>query len=397
MSIKENTIDLSKYICILENKSGEHKGVRYDKATGKLVQTTNANYGSIEIFDHINNRLINQKYNDSQELMEETITHFDKKGNIKFKEFTIPSNVPGQYDVYRQMPDGKIIVKAKSFRDPVTGEYKMVRNLTSPSGVTSKINYSESNDGSYTYDYVIKNKEGQIIDEIHSKYTIIDEKHSVSEVNGQIYDILRYDDQLIVTPKGKSSTILYFKDLFEYKNPGLVNTVSRLPGDELISLERMYVKIGKYINDKNACAEANSSMFSAFTSGASYNNINIGKEMWDSYCAFLHELGHLKFEKLTKEEFKQIRDVYNRELAAFLKESCGAEQNNLSYLIDTDHYLNDCENKGCIEEAVADIMAMRRVPEDKSVVDTGIRNLRFQEAFPETIACVNRIFNNKLL
>ena len=46
-----------------------------------------------------------------------------------------------------------------------------------------------------------------------------------------------------------------------------------------------------------------------------------------------------------------------------------------------------------LEEAISDILAMRLIPHDKNLGDTAIRGLKFQENFPETIACVDKIFS----
>lgn len=390
--VRGGTINTSLYTVTLSNSAG-YKSFRYDKVTDELSETVVAKTAdkvtTIESRNFVNNKIVSHQFDVNNEFIGETITQMDSKGKIKFKEFTIPSNVPGQYDVYRQMPDGKIIVKAKAFRDPVTGEYRMVRNLTSPSGVKSKINYSESNDGSYTYDYVIKNKEGQIIDETHVKYSVIDENHFVSEVNGIRYNVERNQYGILVTPEGKCTTLLNFKELIKEYDPAIVSTVLRLPGDELLNLKNLYVNISKSENAFNANTETLRRGI-PMASG----DIYIGDYFKDSANVFLHELGHLKFKRLKDSELEEIKTVFEKELAAYKKVSCGADERLVGYLIDTEHYLNDRD--GAIEEAIADILAMRRVPMDKDA-DVAIRNLKFSEAFPETVACVNKIFDNKLL
>lgn len=63
----------------------------------------------------------------------------------------------------------------------------------------------------------------------------------------------------------------------------------------------------------------------------------------------------------------------------------------MSYLIDTDHYLN--VNRGAIGELVADTNAQRAVLTDVVLADVGIRTLKAQEYLPETIATISEILN----
>lgn len=399
LKISENTLNPSEYGVSFTNKRKITNQI-FDKKTNNpvLTEKTTLEDGKIEINakDYMHNNLISQKLNENIGLVNETIEHFDKKGKLVYKDFITPSNVQGQYDFYRQMADGKIKVKAKSFKDPRTGEVKMIRHLTSPNGTKTKINYSEAKNGSYTYDYVVKTKNGEIIVNNHNKYTVIDENHFVSEVNGQMYDIIHSKGKLIVTPKGKKSVTLDLNKIVPSQDPQIINTIIHLPGNELINLNNLKIRINKFYESDNAAymGKETTNWFNHFFYDEEekfVNNICIGEDVKGTLSVLLHEIGHIKSKALSKNDWNKIIEVFQNELKTYRKHSSKTDERLLNYLIDTDHYLNS--GKGAIEEAISDILAMRLIPHDKNLGDTAIRGLKFQENFPETIACVDKIFS----
>ena len=143
LKISENTLNPSEYGVSITNGRKITNQI-FEKNTNNKVLIEKTTLGDTEIEveakDYVHNNLISQKLNENMGLVKETIEHFDKKRKLVYKDFITPSNVQGQYDFYRQMVDGKIKVKAKSFKDPRTGEVKMIRHLTPPNGTKTKIN-----------------------------------------------------------------------------------------------------------------------------------------------------------------------------------------------------------------------------------------------------------------
>ena len=103
-------------------------------------------------------------------------------------------------------------------------------------------------------------------------------------------------------------------------------------------------------------------------------------------------MGHIKSKALSNDDWNKIIEVFKNELQMYKEKHSTTDERLIDYLIDTNHYLNS--GKGTIEEAISDILAMRIIPHDKNLDRTAIRGLKFQENFPETIACVDKIFNS---
>lgn len=319
-----------------------------------------------------------------RQLNNETITYKDKAGKVLFTDITKESSIEGQFDIYRKHPDGKIEVLAKAFKDPQTGETIIKQKFVSHGGVKTSYNYKSSKNGDYSLDYVITGNDGKILMDNHKKYRMIDENNSETISNGKTYKVNFDGDFINIAIEGEDVRQLNLKELIPSGNPELIDLIKYLPGNELASLNKSKIKrvLDKYVPN-NACLDHASRYEIDVDKNAPYV-INMGKNLRTSRFVFLHELGHCKDEKISKENYEKIIKIYKEEIALNNAKNSISQDKVMDYLIDSEHYLN--YRGGAIREVVPDVNGHLNIPVDSDLI--GIRTIKFKKDFPKTIACI---------
>ena len=391
IDILENSLNPKEYQISLRSKD---KNLYYifDKKTHKMTSRDKMNFGNILTASSENIALkrevkgLNRRYRDGS-VIDETIVQKTRVGNQKYTEYTKESSMEGQLDVYRILPSGNIKVLGKSFRDPITGEAIIRRNFKSPNGAKVSYNYNADKSGNYDFDYIIKNKKGEVI--MNQKYAqkILGQNHYLSVINGQKYEVKLNKHILTVTPEGQKPVKINLKKMVEDNvNSKIYDTISQLPAEEILNLKKFNVKIVKSLDKENA-ASRSKGLFDELFGNPRY--IEIGDTTAESKFVLLHELGHIKNEKISDVDYEKILKVYKQEVEKIRKSTTQSEQELMAYLIDTEHYLNN--GKGAIEELIADANAQKSVITDIHLGDGGIRTIKAQEYLPETLATISEV------
>lgn len=391
IDILENSLNPNEYQINIHSKD-KNLCYMFNKKTHKMTSIDEMKFGNTITQSSENFALkrsvknLDRRWNDGS-VINETVVQKTKAEKTKYTEYTKEAPMEGQLDVYRFMPNGKIKVLGKSFRDPATGEAIIRRNFSSPNGAKVSYNYKADKSGNYDFDYIIKNKKGEVIMNQRHAQKFLGQNHYLSVVNGQKYEVKLNKHILTVIPEGQKPVKINLKKMVdEAVNPKIYDTIAQLPADEILNLKRFKIKIVKSLDSSNAAAKGKG-LFDELFGNTRY--IEIGETTAESKFVLLHELGHLKNEKISDADYEKILKVYKQEVEKIRKSTTINEQELMAYLIDTEHYLND--SKGAIEELIADANAQKSVITDIHLGDVGIRTIKAQEYLPETVATISEV------
>ena len=302
------------------------------------------------------------------------------------ERFYTEANVPGQLDVFR-IKDGKVEVLSRGFRDSVTGETVVKRNFSSSAGIKTNYHYLSQKDGSYTLDYIIRNKSGKVLMRNKRHVKALSENHFAHTINGKKYDVLIENNIVKITEQnGKVTIIDLNKHVFEGENnEKILETLKRIPPDELLKFKN--IKNPKFLpsNEDSQCT------YNYIADLEHFSHIEVSEKDTDKMFIYLHELGHLNLYTLDEKSLNNIRKVYAREVELYKSKTNGYSKGTMDYLIEnTEHYQNSHEhnNIGALAEVFADVYAHLKYPNTDP--DLAERTVKFMEDFPETIAEISK-------
>ncbi|MCM1003540.1 MAG: hypothetical protein NC408_04285 [Candidatus Gastranaerophilales bacterium] len=340
----------------------------FDKKTEVLLSKMTGRFQDMQVQDYKNLRLMYGSYNicDGYASLENKTV---ERAVLDEESVFTQAPLSGQIDGFR-ITGNRVQILSRAVTNPINGELCVKQDLQSPAGVKLKSKLIQKRNGNYNYTYSIKDKSGAQLLDVKRTYRTIDENNFVSTVNGERYEISLSGDLLSVTTKGKTITI-NLKKLVPSGDEKIIDMIKHLPGDELISLKKSKLKkIVPYFENTEASAHQ-------------YDVIRLGSNHRDNAFVFLHELGHHKAQLLNNAAWRNIIDVYKKELAAYKSETTSFELHMVDYVIDNpDHYLN--RRQGAVEEIIADVNAFLKCAcTEKNIAE---RVLVLQEMFPETMA-----------
>ncbi len=342
----------------------------FDKKTENLLSKMSGSFQDLQIQDYRNHRLMYGSYNicDGYASLENKTV---ERAVMNEESVFTRSPLSGQMDAFR-ITDGRVQILSRAVTNPLNGEVCVKQDLQSPAGVKLKSKLIQKRNGNYNYTYSIKDKSGAQLLDIKRTYRIIDENNFVSTVNGERYEISLSGDLLSVTTKGKTIRI-NLKKLVPSGDEKIIDMIKHLPGDELISLKKSKLErvVPYFVNSELSLHQG--------------DEIRLGSNHRDNVFVFLHELGHHKAQLLNSTAWKNIIDIYKKELAAHKSETTSFELHMIDHLIDnSDHYLN--KRRGAVEEMISDVNALLKCAcTEKSIAE---RVLVLQEMFPETMAVI---------
>lgn len=302
----------------------------------------------------------------------------DKNGKTLKTEYTEPSDVKGIYNIKHVYPDGReeIVSSGKKDKD---GSIKIKKNMTSLDGAKTDYNYTATADGSSSMSYKIFDASGNTILNKQREFNVIDENHFKSIEDGKSYDIKVSEKNIVVKDetKGKETKIV-FDNFIKSNKKDMINLLTKIPGDELISLKKE-TKSLKGIKDVQK---------SEFISKT--RQINVG----DNLYTILHELGHAKDLKTDPDDSrfvenrflndKKIKEAFKSEKEAFCEAFPNAQRNHMNYFLNP--LLHASREKGGLEEILAETNAILGTYNTED--DIAQRSQYLQQYYPKTIAAI---------
>ena len=254
---------------------------------------------------------------------------------------------------------------------------KVQHNFTSPNGTTSSRRIIEGPRGK-ALDYIIKDKDGNILSSVTRRFRKLDDNHFISEVNGQKFD-MRFDGNSVTVSKlGLNGeildTIVYNEDVL---TPELKELYKKMPGDHFSNLKEMGIKKvfeERAIKEHRRCSHYN------------YADNEIMQGFGDNGFIFAHEIGHGIDEKVLGQlrNDSEFLEIYNREIVR-LEEAFSSSIKNDFIKYFTPSSRGGLGGNG---ETVAEIVALLSGERHTQFNVLGPRSLMIEEYMPETIAYV---------
>lgn len=318
------------------------------------------------------------------------------------------SVVKGQYDIYRTTPDGKRIRIGHALVTP-NGAKHIRRTLTSADGTKTSTAFREDKAGNSYLHTVIKDKSGKPISEIKRTFKVLSENHFVSTRNGQAFDIVFTDSQVVVTKLDSAgrktaqkvkyairdipiettdeigqalSHIQNDTESFEqasalFKKHGIaprtvdrrcVEMLKRLPGDEWFAMSK-------------SCEFVMPQSFEPMNASYAGNSIFMSKELIGNLGVFTHELGHAKFHILDLVNDKKLMEIYNAEKMAYTAKYPESRVESIAYFLEGNNDGKRGLNEACAEtNLVTDTIQTWEQLQDRTIF--------LEQDFPRTMAYI---------
>ena len=318
------------------------------------------------------------------------------------------SAIKGQYDIYNIKPDGTRVRIGHAQITP-NGAKHIRRTLTSLDGSKTYTAFREDKAGNSYLHSVITDKSGKQVSDITRTFKVISKNHFVSTKNGQAYDIVFTDKNVVVTKldaagKKTAEKVEYvirdditteqaneigqkFTSLSSiddaYNNAEKIfaeygirpNTIDKrclaalkqLPGDEWFALDKSCKFVfPQSLDPGNAFYAGNSIFLSA------ENNI---------LPTFCHELGHAKFQVLDLVNDKELLKIYNAEKDAFTRTFPKSRIEFIDYFLQDNNNLCRGLNELCAETNLSSATV-------GTWHQTQARTLFLEQYFPNTAAYI---------
>lgn len=341
------------------------------------------------ITDYKHNTETNIKYNivkdddgEYKEVESQNISVFNKDGSLKETEIMEPSDIPGVFNVKKKYPNGRVDIICDSTINPTNGYKKIIRNLTSLDGTTTKYRYENAPDGDSLLEYQITDKNGKKLMNYSNTFEKISDNHFVSSRNDKKYDIKIKDDKIAIKDlKNKKTAQINLNNFTKGTQKELLPLLKQMPGDELIRLKECGLKNIRYDNSTRAYYSPKE------------KEICIGSAHQD-LAILLHECGHAKDELAFKEISEEInkdtplRKIYNEEKQNFRNNFSDAQLGLIDYFIGDVHYKG---RDNAIIEGLAETNALLNTCPQNNIQSA--RSLYWQQYFPRTISYLAPLLN----
>jgi hypothetical protein len=321
-------------------------------------------------------------YRDFQVLKNQTVTHFDEKGNVIFNEIMENSPVKGAFNIKNVYPDGREEQIAKAVIDPKSGNEIVEKAMKSLDDTKTLYRYEKSPNGNVTLDYKILDKDGKTKMSQHLTHTNISENHYKTTKNDVSYDIKIENDSFIVTNENTNETItLDINELTKDSDENLIPLLKQLSGDELFRIREIglkQIRHGKY--HSGACFSRDD------------KKIVMGTDFID-FSIFLHEFGHAKDNFLFKNgklsKNSELLEIYNKEREAFRKNFSESQLDLIGYFASDKHYTATFFEPGNpLIEGVAETNSLLNTHPHNDI--QSLRAQYWQQYFPNTISYISQ-------
>lgn len=305
----------------------------------------------------------------------------DKNGKALRKEYTEQSEVAGVLNIKHVYPDGSEKILSHGSIDKNTGITTVKKDMTSLDGTRTQYLYEDDPQGNRISDYIITDKNGNILLKNSQSFEVISDNKFISAKNDEKYEITVNEKEInIKNLKDNKESKITFENYIDGNEEKVLESLKRMPGEELIALS-------KTVKHLNGIDDINYSTY-----GAVNKRIKTG----DNLFVMLHELGHAKDynevdvkqeETLKKSIFsnKKINEVFEKEKAIFNDAFPSAQREHLNYFIKTS------EEKDGLQEAIAETNALLNTYNNDDLFS--IRSQYLQQYFPKTIAELSKILN----
>jgi len=337
---------------------------------------------------------------------------YDENENIIRKEIIVPSEVPNVYNETHYYPDGRIEIVSKGFKDGITGETYVKHNFTSPLGTKTDYKYRELANGNWNLSYIIKNKEGKVLQDRKVSHKFISDNHTQTIINGKKMEAIFTRDKVKIkdfeTGEIKSFYLddltknsifsknqnFLFKSFFKQtENKEIKKTyvqdfydvsdlIKRVPVHELSNIHDQKLKsiCGLYLNNGRDLKGYHNCHYDVVG-----HEVVMGEGYEKDLFVLLHELGHSKFnhkimDVKNENKLNKYYSTFLKEYDAFLKKESKTKRNV------TDYFFKDGE-KYRLSELFAEINSFCNLPCSEEI--NGKKTIRAQEImknFPETIS-----------
>lgn len=393
---------------ILENSANSSNLLlfKFDKKTGNLVaishngKVINASKGKV-VEDYV---ALDKKINEDIEPFPYYISTVTSGKKGQFGTIYLESAIKGQYDIFHMKPDGSKIRIGHALVTP-NGTKHIKRTLTSSDGTKTYFAYREDKKGNSYFHSMITDKTGQKISDVKRTFKVVSKNHFVSTKDGQAYDIVFTDKNVVVTKldaagkKTKEKVEFQIKDIPLDDADKIISELKLLDGNKIYKIAEIFKRYGvepKTIDSK--CVELlkrlpgdewfamNKSCefvmpqsvepMQAFYAG---NSIFLSKEFKNNLGVFSHELGHAKFYTLNLGKDKELMKIYNAEKRAYTSQFPESRINSIDYFLQ-DNNLNKC---GLNETAAETNLLTTTVQSWDQIQD---RTIFLEQYFPKTIA-----------
>ena len=342
--------------------------------------------------------------NDIKTVFEETLTFFDNDGNV-IRTVTMKRNpTNGTLNVSETGKDGNQIPIQWESIDPYTGANITERHLISPEGVRTDF-FCEESDKLKITDYVITDKDGKNLINVHQTFEQKSDNIFISSINTtgkpedtQIYKIIYTKDGKIkiLDKNNKKTTVIDLKKYIpdEKSLEKLLPTIKQLPAQVLLEFEEKPLTMGYMENIQH------NAFWMSLSNTLILGNFDNTTDKENTLLAVItHELGHyldLYNKDISKntnyinsydtEESKfadnpEIIAIYKEEFNAFIEKTTSAQQQYIDYFTDPNWI-------GQSKERIAETHSLLYSKEG-SMINT--RRLYLAEYFPRTVAAIMKL------
>ena len=361
----------------------------YDTEQKSLVETRTEEYNDNIRTETIENQKNNIKQvikteSDTETILEEKIYRYDRNGNLVSTVTLNNSDGILEQNVSKTDKTGRQIPVQWASKDKDTGNMVIQKSFTSYDGTKTDYYYEETPDGVKISDYRITDKDGNILLDEHTTFQPVkgsDNKFLSSE-NGRVFEITHTPEKIQVTDRSTGEKVeLETAKIAPGRPENVMQVLKELPGSYLMQIAKNPITI-------------ESSDFDPGLWGNYSKILYLGVPSWfsgedEQFSVFMHEMGHYIDTEKESEKYgiisqnKELKEIYNQELANFKKNSTVRQQEFVDYFIG-----------GIPKNARAETMA-----ESTMILSTPYssrRSLYLQQHFPRTIAKIAELTKSVL-
>ncbi len=403
---------------------GENKTTLLYKPNDGLVEVRTEPFGNKDatIYNLEKNIIQNVRKNPTAseefKVIEEKITKLDSlkfdiknnswiKGNVIETKVLSPGELDGVPNITKKDKYGTQILQQSKILD--NGTVIVAKNFTSPEGITTKIDYTETPDGTTIMATKIATKTGemlldktQTIKQISKNefQTIIDNNKNNTH---EKYTAIFQKDKLMISDENTTKTFDISKKFIPEGKEFIIKILEKTPANLLMAMDKIPINSISIDLDSSTVGLDNNARWSAdekIIELGYYENhkTDIKKKATEKVAkellgTFLHEYGHYldsdeqtgNCEEISSNE--ELHQIFKEEKEAFLKNSTGLQQEYINYFMDkTENERNYKEQAG---EAT---MLLHTIPSG----ELAIRASYFQENLPRTIVKIDELINSRI-
>lgn len=290
-------------------------------------------------------------------------------------EYISDTGINGVMDIRQRDSHGNTKILSQAYKDKY-GNTIISQDFTSLDGTRTQYDYKETKKGHNTSTYIITDASGKELLHQERTFTVVDDNHFKSTVNGHKYDMVIDENRKLTVTNDKGEKVSFDLDGFTGNNyPKFREILSKLPGEEFFNMKTTnLVSITPY-NENNSCYRSN------------FNDINLGIGHTD-LTVFLHEFGHNKDFRIDSSILSKdakFLSILSEEKAAFLKAFPSVQREYIDYFIGLTRANEHRSPLRGAEEVVAESNNILNTPYQLTK-GSEFRKIYLERYFPKTIA-----------